>query len=155
MPLKQKTAKAQQETPEAQLQHSDCASSTRNKKKLHREPNKIITCHLHRSNKKLWKPNRKPRKPKQTQQKADHARRETKQSPRELNKAFPFAPLKQKTAKAQQQNAPKAQLRHKNVTAIARPCHHRAHMSYESPTGCLESPTHSNKTKNCASPTRN
>jgi hypothetical protein len=50
------------ETPEAKLRHKSCASPTRNKQQIQsRDPNKIITCH-NRSNKKLRKPNRKPRK---------------------------------------------------------------------------------------------
>jgi hypothetical protein len=75
--------------------------------------------------------------------------------PRELKKTLPPAPLK-KTAKAQQET-PKAQFRHKNLTARGQqtkkacPCHYRAHKNCESPTGRLESPT---PTKNCASPTR-
>jgi hypothetical protein len=91
MPLKQKTAKAQQENPEAQLQHGDCASSTRNKKFHPREPKKITACHLHRSNKKLRKPNRKPRKPKPNKKLVTPDAKQNYQ-PRELNKAFPFVP---------------------------------------------------------------
>jgi hypothetical protein len=83
-----------QETPEAKLRHKSCASPTRNKQQIQsREPNKIITCH-HRSNKKLRKPNRKPRKSKHNK-KLFKPDTKQKNQPRELHKAFSFAPLKQ------------------------------------------------------------
>jgi hypothetical protein len=85
MPLKQKSAKA------VQSPAGDPGSATttqklrkpftpRNKNIQPHEPKKTITCH-HRSNKKLRKPNKKPRKSKaQIQQKAAQPRRETKRS---------------------------------------------------------------------------
>jgi hypothetical protein len=128
------------------------ALAPRNKKVQLPEPKKIITCH-HRPNKKVRKPNRKPRKPKSNKKLLKPDAKQNDQ-PREPNKALSFAPLKQKTAKAQQQT-PKAQLGHKNLSSRAQqkvflspPCHKNC----ETPTGCLESPT---PTKNWASPTRN
>jgi hypothetical protein len=61
----------------------------------------------------LREANRKPRKPKSNKKLLKPDATQNNQ-PRELNKAFSFAPLKQKTAKAQQQT-PKVQLRHKSL----------------------------------------
>jgi hypothetical protein len=55
-----------------------------------REPNKTITCH-HHYNKKLRKPNRKPRKSKHNKKLLKPDAKQNKQ-PRELKKAFSFVP---------------------------------------------------------------
>jgi hypothetical protein len=94
MPLKQKTAKAQQETPKRNP-YTKVAQAQRERNNFNRtsptKPSPI--CH-HRSNKKRRKSNRKPRKPKHNNKLPKPDAKQNNQ-PRELIKAFSFAPLKQ------------------------------------------------------------
>ena len=162
MPLKQKTAKAQQETPETKLRHKSFASPTRNKKIQSREPNKTITCH-HRSNKQLRKPNRKPPKQKHKKKLLKPDARQNKKSTARAHSTKHYF-LETKQIKNDESPTPDpestTQFRHNNATARAQqnvplsPQRPRELRKPNKKTGCLDSPTPAKKTA-LISPTRN